>query len=323
MQKRATYDAVVETCEKLTNEGQKVTGRSVLAITGGSLGTVLGYIKRWKENFSKSSGNMPTEIPPELQSILLRSLGIAQDAAEEKLREEIKEMGSREAEALNGLISTETQVEKLETKLSGLQESSELEKYESEKINAVLQEKIDSLNKRVQNLETERSQLIESAELSRTETAKAQLQIERADMATVKAEAAAQQLVDDLREVTEHKIEAEKDLAVALQKVEDHEISLKEVRELLEEVKTGHKVVLEEQKQLLVSAKEEHVVALDEQKMILKDTINGYQKNIVELKQNIAVQKSENVELQQKLSDLSMKVIDFKAHNSHTEDHKA
>ena len=49
MQKVANLETVSRACQQLQAEGQKITGRAVVAITGGSLGTVLSLIKDWRE----------------------------------------------------------------------------------------------------------------------------------------------------------------------------------------------------------------------------------------------------------------------------------
>ncbi|MEZ4484350.1 MAG: DNA-binding protein [Syntrophotaleaceae bacterium] len=120
MQQVATYESVSRACELLKGEGQKVTGRAVLAITGGSLGTVLGLIKEWRKGDTQTSALLPSEIPAELQTSLLRALALARAEAETKLKEEIEQANAREAEALEGLANAESHIEKNTGQLAGL-----------------------------------------------------------------------------------------------------------------------------------------------------------------------------------------------------------
>ncbi|MCG2747327.1 MAG: DNA-binding protein [Desulfobulbaceae bacterium] len=264
MQQVATYETVVRACESLKSEGQKVTGRAVLAITGGSLGTVLGHIKEWRQNAAQTPANLPSEIPVELQAAILRALGFAQDEAAAKLNEAIEQASARESEALDGLNLAESRIEALTTELTEVRSQADKDRQEFEKVQAVLTEKIDSLTKRTQDLEIERKQLIETAEASRTETAKALLQIDRADQASSKAEARVQELESELKRILHEKIVAEKAQAVAEQRSTDQAETLEEIRRTLAELKTDSKSAIAEQKQEILDLKTEKA-ALEKQ----------------------------------------------------------
>ena len=249
MQQIATYETVARACEQLKREGQKVTGRAVLSITGGSLGRVLGYIKEWRQGATQAPTAMPSEIPAELQTAILRALGLAQDEALAKLREETEQAASREAEALEGLAEAEKLIDDLVAKLAEIQKQSAEERQTFETASAVTTEKIESMGIRIEALETERRQLIEAAEASRTEAAKALLQVERADQATGKAEARVQDLEDQLSTVQNEKVSAERSAAVAEQKNQDQAEILAETRGSLAELKKDCRETIAEQKQ--------------------------------------------------------------------------
>ncbi len=264
MQQVATYETVVRACESLKNEGQKISGRAVLAISGGSLGTVLGHIKEWRQNAAQTPTNLPAEIPTELQSAILRALGFAQDEAASKLKEAIDQAGARESEALDGLTLAENRIEDLTTELTEVRSQADKDRQEFEKIQAVLTEKAESLTQRTQDLEIERKQLIETAEASRTETAKALLQIERADQASSKAEARVQALESELKRILEEKIVAEKAQAVAEQRSTDQAESLEDIRATLAELKTDSKSAIAEQKLEILELRKQNA-ALEKQ----------------------------------------------------------
>lgn len=249
MQQIATYETVARACEQLKREGQKVTGRAVLSITGGSLGRVLGYIKEWRQGTTQAPTAMPSEIPGELQTAILRALGLAQEEALAKLREETEQAASREAEALEGLAEAEKRIDDLVAKLAEIQEQSVEERQTFETASAVTAEKIESMGIRIEALETERRQLIETAEASRTEAAKALLQVERADQATGKAETRVQDLEAQLSATQNEKASAEKSAAVAEQKNQDQAEILAETRGSLAELKKDSRETIAEQKQ--------------------------------------------------------------------------
>lgn len=248
MQQVASYEMVAGACEKLEREGLKITGRSVLTVTGGSLATVLGHIKRWRLNKESAPSLVPLEIPTDVQGVILRALGQAQVDAADKLKEEIDQAGAREAEALEGLSGAEQRIEQLTDELNAIRTRAEADRQSTEKSEAVANERIDTLLARVQELETERRQLIESAEASRTETAKAQLQIQRADEATKKAESRAEHLEAQLADAQNGRVAAEKAQAVAEQRSNDQSEALVELRATLSEAKGESKATISEQK---------------------------------------------------------------------------
>lgn len=221
MQQVATYETVARACELLVTDGQKVTGRAVLGITGGSLGTVLGYIKEWRQGVNQARKTIPAEIPVDLQTSILRALELAQDKAAAKLKEEIDQATAREMEAVDGLRLAESRIEDLLTELARVQKLAEQDRHEAEKSQAVSTAKVESLSQRVQELETERRLLLDATEASRMEAAKAHLHVELADQVIAKAESQIQDIGAQLSEAKMGKVSAEKDAAVAEQRYQD------------------------------------------------------------------------------------------------------
>jgi chromosome segregation ATPase len=183
------------------------------------------------------------EIPAELQAVLIKSLGIAQDKAAADLRREIDESNAREAEALEGLAEAEKQISILTAQVAEIRQLASEKDQAADKAIAVAAEKIESMAERIQALEIERRQLIESAEASRTEAAKALMQVERADQATAKAEDRLQALDVQVVECNTRKVEAEKYAAVAEQRSVDLIEQLTETRETLSETKSESKAL--------------------------------------------------------------------------------
>lgn len=237
MQQVATYEAVARACELLVKDGQKVTGRAVLGITGGSLGTVLGYIKEWRQGVNQSRKAFPTEIPAELQTSILRALEQAQAEAAAKLKEEIEQATAREMEAVDGLRLAESRIEDLLTELAKVQKLAERDRHEAEKFQAVSTAKVQALSQRIQELEAESRQLLGATEASRMEATKALLKVEMADQAISKAESQAKELGVQLSEAIKDKVSAERHAAVAAQKNQDQAEMLAETRATITEQK--------------------------------------------------------------------------------------
>ena len=242
MQKVANLETVSRACAQLQAEEQKITGRAVLGITGGSLGTVLSLIKEWRQGAVAAPVAQP-EIPAELQAVLVKALGFAQDKAAEILKEKIDEAEGREAEALGGLAEAEAQISNLTSQVAEVLQVASEKDQTADKAAAIAAEKIYSMTERIQALETERRQLIESAEASRTEAAKALMQVERADLATAKAESRLLILEKQVIESAAGKVEAEKIAAVAEQRAADMTEQLTDTRAALTEAKNESKAL--------------------------------------------------------------------------------
>lgn len=246
MKQVATYETVAAACEQLKEENQNVTGRAVMAITGGSLGTVLKLIKQWRNNVALNSTNATAEIPKELQTAIIRAIGLAQNEAVEKLKETVEQSDSRESEALVALAQAEKRIDQLTKELETSLKRVEEVQAEAEKESAVAAEKNDTLTRRVEELKNERKQLIEAAELSRTEAAKALLQVERADQATEKAERVSRDLNIQCQEVLNQKVEIEKKLAVLSERNKTNEESLSELRNAYAQLSEENKSISSE-----------------------------------------------------------------------------
>jgi len=243
MQQVANLETVSRACMQLQAEGQKITGRAVVGITGGSLGTVLSLIKDWRQGPVAVPVSQP-DIPSELQAVLIRCLGLAQDKAAEQLESQIDETTLREAEALEGLAEAEKQISILTAQVAEIRQVAADKDQAADKAAAVAAEKIASMIERIAALEAERRQLIEAAEASRTEAAKALMHVERADLATKKAESRLETLEAQIAECSTIKIEAEKTAAVAEQRASNLTEQLTDTRAALAEAKSESKALL-------------------------------------------------------------------------------
>ena len=257
MKKVATYETVAIACEKLTSEGKKISGRAVGGIVGGSQSTVLPLIKEWREKSDKAHALMPSKIPAELATAILHSLGSAQAEATEKLKSEIEQAAEREAEALEALAEVSKENENLALQLAEIVNQTDKERQMAETAAAVMSEKIAAMGSRIEALEIERQQLIESAEVSRTESAKAMLQVERADIATGKAETRVQLLEEQLQLVKDSQTAAEQRAAVAEARLEGEQATTADLKERLAASKAEMKVTTTDLKERLADSKAE------------------------------------------------------------------
>ncbi|WP_029918164.1 DNA-binding protein [Pelobacter seleniigenes] len=237
MQPVATIETVARACEQLKRDGQKVTGRAVLAITGGSLGTVLTLIKEWRESGEQTLAPLPEEMPNDLQTAILRALGQAQAQAAEELKLEVEAAKDRETEVLDLYADAETTIKQLTEELKASQDRVLALEQEAEKTAGITTEKLDALIRRVGELEIERLQLIAAGEAARIEAARAQVNIERADQATTKCEERVMVLEQMLAQTEAGRTAAEKCAALAEQKTDSQAETIAELRSAIAELK--------------------------------------------------------------------------------------
>lgn len=226
MQQIATIEAVRSAMAKLEKNGEKVTGRAVLALTGGSLGTVMKQIAAIQEGRSSLIA-LPREIPEDFQGAVLKLIGQTQQAAATHLEKQISQAKAVEAEAIEGLTVAEEKIHALTDQLAEMQQRFDQFRQEAEKATAMADDRTEQQMKQIASLQTENQQLVASSEMARIETAKANLQLERADQAAQKAEDRARSSLEKVEELQRALADAEKGRAVAEQHAGDLELSLK------------------------------------------------------------------------------------------------
>lgn len=222
MQQVATAETVARAIRNLEAEGQKVTGRAVLAITGGSLGTVLQHIRTYREQGAPAAA--AKEIPESYQGATLRLIGQVQAETRQALQEQITAAQASEAEALEGLSGAEQQIKALTAELDRVKAKAEADRQAAEKAAAVATEKIEGQQQTIEALQKECRQLIEAGEAARTEATKAQMQVERADQAAEKAEAKTRMLEEIVDQLRNQLGDTEKALAKLEQFASDWEV---------------------------------------------------------------------------------------------------
>ena len=270
MQQVATIESVRQAMRRLEAEGQRITGRAVLALTGGSKGTVLSLIREIRDQ-AVPALEEGIEISDSLKLGLAREMSAVVQAAREQMSTEIDQAKSDAAEALESLVSAEARIEQLVAELEELRADSLQRQAEAEKAEALAEEKLAAYRGRVAELETERKQLIEAGETARTELAKAQLQIERADRAAQKAEERVEKLSLALEKEQNRSVVAEKNAAVSAQRAEDLEQQLARIPEL------------ETERKQLVAAGETARTELAKAQMQVERAENAAQKTEVEI----------------------------------------
>ena len=204
MQQVATKESVRLAVKKLEAEGQRVTGRAVMSITGGSLGTILALIKEVRaEGYSGLEGGV--EISDELKFAMAQEIGAVARKVREQMAVEVAQARADAAEALESLVSAESRIRLLSEELEEARMELRQKQAEAEKAGALADEKIMAHSERIAELSADRRDLIASLEAERNRAV-------AAEKAAPVSEQRAEGLAHQLTRIAE--LEAEKKLLI-------------------------------------------------------------------------------------------------------------
>ena len=124
------FEEVVETCEKLMSDGEKVTVRNVLAVTGGGFATVSDFIKQWQDQqVTSQDTDLPKSLITALKTAYKTMLSDQQETYEQKLDREAQHT----QEALKQVTFLEKTVSELQHELEKCQNKTNSKVTELEK----------------------------------------------------------------------------------------------------------------------------------------------------------------------------------------------
>jgi len=230
MQQVATLETVGRAIQKLEAEGVvNPSGRAVMAITGGSMATVLKLMKERRANI----GTQPVvakELPGYAQDTLLKLMNQSYQEGVTEAKNEIDKAQANETEALDALEAEDGKIKHLTDELTESQKQADQDRQEAEKAGAEAAGRIRELEQTVAGLQTERKQLIEAGEIARTTAAESKVQVDRADKASAKAESRVRELEDEVKELRNHLAAAEQRAAVAETHSKDMDNHLTEIK---------------------------------------------------------------------------------------------
>lgn len=269
---------VAEAVKSLEEREEKVTCRSILAITGGGMSTVL----RLKGELDKQNALRLAFPSKDISTFLIESI-LAEIAdqvtkATSHLNTQLATLEKREADLLDEYENVENENRQLTEELLTLRVDLNDSKTEFDKQIAIVSNEKNVLTLRINELETERKQLIDARESARTETATLQLQIERADTLAKRHEDQLQEMLVERNGLTSSLQEAEKQAAVSNQKVEDQKEYISQIQALIGELKTENRALtsnLQDMQQRTAHAEKIAAVA-ENAREILQDKMESH-----------------------------------------------
>lgn len=183
MERTITLHKVQAAIRELRDNGERVSRRNVLAITGGGMSTVHQLMSQVEDLEALQASVPDPNISEELRKVLLVEIGTQVKKATETLQEQIRQLQGREQEALEALAAFEARTEKLSQALMAARGEVEKERLAKEKAGAVAAETIARQEKMVSGLRAEKMQLNSSLESERIELARSRVLLENATQA--------------------------------------------------------------------------------------------------------------------------------------------
>lgn len=199
-----TYDKFCQMVQKMVENSEKLTVRSVHSRLGGSFGKISEFLKRWEQERAYLNLVKQGDISDTLRQAMLSEVGRAVSEAKTALETQLQQVSDHLEEANEKLTEQEKMIE----------ESSETVRDLKEKL--VLAQQI---SKEHENAHRDLGDKLESAikekTLAITDAAKSKLQLERADLDNRDMKQQIKELQTRVDSLTSEKYEAEKQAAVA------------------------------------------------------------------------------------------------------------
>lgn len=201
---QVTYDKFSQTVQKMIENGEKLTVRSVLSRTGGSFGKISDFLKRFEQERAYLNLSKQSDISDTLRQSILSEVGRAVGETRAALETQLQQLTTHLEEANERLNEQEKTIE----------ENSEIIRDSKEKLTLAQQ-----ISKDHEFLSRELSDKLELAikekTLAITDAAKSKLQLERSDKDNAEMKQQIRELQSKVEALTSDKYEAEKRSAVA------------------------------------------------------------------------------------------------------------
>ena len=221
MEDMLTIENVRDAIQKLKNDGERVTRRNVIAITGGSMSTVHRMMGQIEDMEAKAAAVPLGGISEALSSAIREEIDQHIQKVSTALQEQIYLLQDREKQALDALTVSENRAGRLEKELEKQILKAGQEKADLEKRLAVAKENISHLERDLESCNDERTKSQKDAELARQDASKLQFQLDRAERSLDKLETKIDYLETELLKERKSLAKAEKDAAVSHQKALD------------------------------------------------------------------------------------------------------
>ncbi len=209
-----TYPLFLQTVNQIKAEGQTPSVRLVRSRIGGSNSTLLEFLRRWQGESALAS-SIDETISDDLRQALLIEFGRVTKNVRENLETLLVQEKAQSNEANDLLNEAETRISELEAQIRETKEQADHAILLLEKQLSATEERVTEFQRQLDKLEGQFKESVMALEIARTESAKAQIQLERADKTTQKAETKMEELEKKIITLQESAHQAEIRAAVA------------------------------------------------------------------------------------------------------------
>ena len=221
MKSPMTLEAVQQAIASLQKQGERISRRNVLAITGGSMSTVHQLMIQVEEIDAQKALAATTGLSASLLVAINTEIADKIKQSTHLLHGQIQELKQREQEALDSLVLMEKEVERLSVNLKALTEEQGQERSHSAKAQAIADHAIANLQQALIQQQEANRQLRDKAEALGQENARIGHQLAATEAHTVKIEKQLDVSRRELEQSRNQYADAEKRAAVARQKAAD------------------------------------------------------------------------------------------------------
>ena len=201
---QVTYDKFSSMVQKMVENGEKLTVRSVHNRLGGSFGKLSEFLKRWEQERAYLSLVKQSDISENLRQAMLSEVGRAVGDAKAVLEAQLQQMTAHLDEANEKLTEQEKTIEDSSETLRDLKEKLAL----SHQINKDNETALRELDEKLKSA-------VEEKILAITDAAKSKLQLDRTDLDNKEMKQQIKELQSRVDSFTSEKFDAEKRAAVA------------------------------------------------------------------------------------------------------------
>ena len=209
-----TYPLFLQTVNQIKAEGQTPSVRLVRSRIGGSNSTLLEFLRRWQGESALAS-SIDETISDDLRQALLIEFGRVTKNVRENLETLLVQEKAQSNEANDLLNEAETRISELEAQIKETKEQADHAILLLEKQLSATEERVTEFQRQLDKLEGQFKESVMALEIARTESAKAQIQLERADKTTQKAETKMEELEKKIIQLQEFAHQTEIRAAVA------------------------------------------------------------------------------------------------------------
>ena len=176
-----TIEKVRDAIQKLKNDGERVTRRNVIAVTGGSMSTVHRLMGQIEDLEARAAATPLGGISETLTRAILEEIELNTRKVATALRDQVSLLQEREKQALEALSSTELRASRLEKDHEKFRGEAGQGRVVLEKNLAVALERVSHLENDLVLCHEERTKSQEAAELARQDVSKLQFQLEQSE----------------------------------------------------------------------------------------------------------------------------------------------